>query len=138
LAGGFLVTPSDHSGLPIDSRLETHAEVPIPDGRAECALLRQNECISYIGEAPAASGVNMAETLEHREKIQRSLEDIHRSLVAVSMKLAQLQLDAESDTELGDTLEDGMTALAPLIDRLESLASAFQMETNRLRNEGEL
>jgi hypothetical protein len=80
----------------------------------------------------------MAETSEHRDKVQRSLEDIHRSLVAVSMKLAQLQLDSENDTELGDTLEDGMTALAPLIDRLESLESAFQMETNRLTNEGEL
>jgi hypothetical protein len=80
----------------------------------------------------------MAETLEHREKIQRSLEDIHRSLVAVSMKLAQLQLDAETDTELGTALEDGMTTLAPLTDRLESLESAYQMETNRQRNEGEL
>jgi len=80
----------------------------------------------------------MAETLEHRDKIQRSLEDIHRSLVAVSGKLAQLQLDAETETELGKVLEDGMTALAPLTDRLESLESAYQMETNRLRNEGEL
>ena len=80
----------------------------------------------------------MTEILEHREKIQRSLEDIHRSLVAVSMKLAQLQLDAEGDTELGDAVEDGMTALAPLTDRLESLESAYQMETNRLTNEGEL
>jgi hypothetical protein len=80
----------------------------------------------------------MAETLEHREKVQRSLEDIHRSLVAISMKLAQLQLDAETDTELGNALEDGMTVLAPLTDRLESLESAYQMETNRLRNEGEL
>jgi hypothetical protein len=80
----------------------------------------------------------MAETLEHRDKIQRSLEDIHRSLVAVSMKLAQLQLDAETDTEMGNALEDGMTVLAPLIDRLESLESAYQMETNRMRNEGEL
>ena len=83
-------------------------------------------------------GVNMADTLEHRDKIQRSLEDIHRSLVAVSMKLAQLQLDADTDTELGNALEDGMTALAPLTDRLENLESTYQMETNRLRNEGEL
>jgi hypothetical protein len=80
----------------------------------------------------------MAETLENREKIQRSLEDIHRSLVAVSVKLAQLQLDAEIDTDLDDVLEEGMTALAPLTDRLESLESAYQMETNRLRNEGEI
>jgi hypothetical protein len=80
----------------------------------------------------------MTETLEHRDKIQRSLEDIHRSLVAVSMKLAQLQLDVETDTELDTVLGDGMTALAPLTDRLESLESAYQMETNRLRNEGEL
>lgn len=80
----------------------------------------------------------MAETLEHRDKIQRSLEDIHRSLVAVSMKLAQLQLDAEADTELGDAVEEGMTALAPLTDRLESLGSDYQMETNRLTNEGQL
>jgi hypothetical protein len=54
------------------------------------------------------------------------------------MKLAQLQLDAETETELGDALGDGMTALAPLTDRLESLESEYQMETNRLRNEGEL
>jgi hypothetical protein len=80
----------------------------------------------------------MAETLEHREKIQRSLEDAHRSLVAVSMKLAQLQLDAENDNEVGAAFEEGMTALAPLIDRLDSLESEYQMETNRLRNEGEL
>ena len=80
----------------------------------------------------------MAETLEHRDKVQRSLEDIHRSLVAVSMKLAQLQLDDEIDTELGAALEEQMTALAPLTDRLESLESEFQMETNRLANEGEL
>ncbi|MGH3667441.1 MAG: hypothetical protein ACRDWF_08455 [Acidimicrobiia bacterium] len=80
----------------------------------------------------------MAETMEHRDKVQRSLEDIHRSLVAVSMKLAQLQLDDEIDTELGDALEEQMTALAPLTDRLETLESDFQMETNRLTNEGEL
>ena len=80
----------------------------------------------------------MAETLEHRDKVQRSLEDIHRSLVAVSMKLAQLQLDDEIDTELGNALEEQMAALAPLTDRLESLESEFQMETNRLTNEGEL
>ena len=80
----------------------------------------------------------MAETLEHRDKVQRSLEDIHRSLVAVSMKLAQLQLDADSDTDLGNALEQEMTALAPLTERLESLESTYQMETNRLRNEGEL
>ena len=80
----------------------------------------------------------MAETLEHRDKIQRSLEDIHRSLVAVTSKLAQLQIDAETETELGGLIEDGMTALAPLTDRLASLESAYQMETNRLSNEGEL
>jgi len=80
----------------------------------------------------------MAETLEHRDKVHRSLEDIHRSLVAVSMKLAQLQLDAEIDTELGNALEEEMSALAPLTDRLETLESAYQMETNRLRNQGEL
>jgi hypothetical protein len=80
----------------------------------------------------------MAETLEHRDKVQRSLEDIHRSLVAVSMKLAQLQLDDDIDPELGAVLEEQMTALAPVTDRLESLESDFQMETNRLTNEGEL
>ncbi len=80
----------------------------------------------------------MAETLEHRDKVQRSLEDIHRSLVAVSMKLAQLQLDDDIDTELGVALEEQMTALAPLTDRLENLESEYQMETNRLSNEGDL
>ncbi len=54
------------------------------------------------------------------------------------MKLAQLQLDAETDAELDNAAQDGMTALAPLTDRLESLESEYQMETNRLRNEGEL
>ena len=91
-----------------------------------------------IGESLRHREVNMAETLENREKIQRSLEDIHRSLVAVSVKLAQLQLDADTDIELDNVVEDGMTALAPLTDRLESLESAYQMETNRLRNEGEI
>jgi hypothetical protein len=95
--------------------------------------LRENECDLVLHRE-----VNMAETLEQRDKIQRSLEDAHRSLVAVSMKLAQLQLDDETDNELGSALEDGMTTLAPLIDRLESLESEYQMETNRLRNEGEL
>ena len=80
----------------------------------------------------------MAETLEHREKIQRSLEDIHRSLVAVSGKLAQLQIHAESESELGDVLNDGLTTLSPLTERLQSLESEYQMETNRLSNEGEL
>ena len=80
----------------------------------------------------------MTEALEHRDKVQRSLEDIHRSLVAVSMKLAQLQLDDEIDPELGSALEEQMTALAPLTDRLEGLESEYQMETNRLSNEGEL
>jgi len=80
----------------------------------------------------------MAETTDHRDKVQRSLEDIHRSLVAVSLKLAQLQLDADTDTELVNALEEQMTALAPLTDRLENLESTYQMETNRLRNEGEL
>jgi cob(I)alamin adenosyltransferase len=88
--------------------------------------------------SPARPEVNMAETMEHRDKVQRSLEDIHRSLVAVSMKLAQLQLDDEIDTELANALEEEMTALGPLTDRLETLESEFQMETNRLTNEGEL
>lgn len=78
------------------------------------------------------------ETSEHREKVQRGLEDIHRSVVAVSQKLAQLQLDAESDTELSDTLEEQMTALGPVTEQIESLESSYQMETNRLRNEDEL
>ena len=80
----------------------------------------------------------MAETLEHRDKVQRRLEHSQRSVVAVSMKLAQLQLDDEIDTELGSALEEQMAALAPLTDRLESLESEFQMETNRLTNEGDL
>ncbi|MGH8949514.1 MAG: hypothetical protein ACRDXF_11700 [Acidimicrobiia bacterium] len=88
--------------------------------------------------SPATPGVNMAETLEHRDKVQRGLEDIHRSLVAVSMKLAQLQLDGEIDTELINALEVQMTALAPVTESLESLESAYQMETNRLTNEGQL
>ena len=112
--------------------------MPIWCGYDVCALLRQNGSDWCIVSSPTAPGVNVAETLEHREKIQRSLEDIHRSLVAVSGKLAQLEIDAETETDLGIALEDGMTALAPLIDRLESLGSEYQMETNRLSNEGEL
>lgn len=80
----------------------------------------------------------MAETLEHRDKVQRALEDIHRSLVAVSTKLAQLQLDAEDDSELTDALGEQMTTLSPVADQLESLEASYQMETNRMRNEGDL
>jgi hypothetical protein len=102
-------------------------------------FLRQNECdLLDRSGLPLHREVNMAETMEHRDKVQRSLEDIHRSLVAVSMKLAQLQLDDDIDSELGIALEEQMTALAPLTDRLESLESDYQMETNRLTNEGEL
>jgi hypothetical protein len=80
----------------------------------------------------------MAESLEHRQHIQASLEDIHRSLVAASMKMAQLQLDAEGKSDLVGALEDGMTALGPLTERLEALEADYQMETNRMDNEGEL
>lgn len=80
----------------------------------------------------------MAETLEHRQRIQASLEDIHRSLVAVSMKMAQLQLDTEGTSDLVGALEDGMTALGPLAERIEGLESDYRMETNRMNNEGEL
>jgi hypothetical protein len=80
----------------------------------------------------------MAETLEHRQQIQASLEDIHRSLVAVSMKMAQLQLDAEGISDLVEALEEGMTALGPLTERIEALQADYRMETNRLSNEGEL
>jgi hypothetical protein len=80
----------------------------------------------------------MAETLEHRQQIQASLEDIHRSLVAVSMKMAQLQLDAEDLSDLVGALEEGMTALGPLTERIEGLESEYRMETNRMNNEGEL
>lgn len=80
----------------------------------------------------------MAETLEHRQEIQNNLEDIHRSLVAVSMKMAQLQLAAEDASDLVSALEDGMTALGPLTERFEGLESEYRMETNRMDNEGEL
>lgn len=80
----------------------------------------------------------MAETLEHRQQIERSLEDIHKSLVAVSRKMAQLQIDAEDASDLTEVLDDGMTALSPLTERIEGLESGYRMETNRMRNEGEL
>lgn len=80
----------------------------------------------------------MAETLEDRQHVQSSLEDIHRSLVAVSMKMAQLQLDAEDASDLVGALDDGMTALGALTERFEGLESGYQMETNRMKNEGEL
>lgn len=80
----------------------------------------------------------MAETLEHRQHIQSILEDIHRSLVAVSMKMAQLQLDAAEASDLVDALDDGMTALGALTERIEGLESGYRMETNRMMNEGEL
>lgn len=105
-------------------------------------LLRHNEFDLWLHRRglPLHPGVNMAETLDHRDKVQRSLEDIHRSLVAVSMKLAQLQLDGEIDIELGNALEEQMTALAPLTEAIESLESAIsdgdQPPEERGRNPG--
>lgn len=80
----------------------------------------------------------MAESLQARESTQAALEEIHKTLVAASNKMAQVQLDAMDDTETADVVADAMNDLGSIIDAVDSLAQSYQMETNRLSNEGEL
>ncbi len=81
----------------------------------------------------------MAETLEARQKVQRTLEDIHKSLIAVSQKAAQLELDLGEDAaELQEQIAETVNQLGPLIDGAQGLEADYQMETNRLQNEDAL
>lgn len=78
----------------------------------------------------------MANTLDERIANQDAIEEVHNTLVAASTKLAQLQLDVGDDTETADAVGDAMNDLSPIIEAVESLAQSYQMETNRLQNEG--
>lgn len=80
----------------------------------------------------------MAESLEARQSHQASLEEIHKTLVAASNKMAQLQLDVMDDAATTDAVADAMNDLAPVIEAIDTLGQSYQMETNRLSNEGEL
>jgi len=81
----------------------------------------------------------MAEqTLEDRRKISRELEDIYNSLVAASQKVARVQMETEDDPTIQDTLSECVASLSVLVERVQGLASDFEMETARRQNEGEL
>jgi hypothetical protein len=80
----------------------------------------------------------MAESLDERNSIQSALQDIENTLVSASTKLAQVQLDAMDDAEISDAAANAMDALSPIIESIQSAESEYQMETNRLANEGEL
>ena len=80
----------------------------------------------------------MAQTLESRMSTQRALEEIHKTLVAASNKMAQLQLDAIDDEETADAVGQAMSELAPLVDSVGSLTESYHIETNRRANSGEL
>lgn len=80
----------------------------------------------------------MAETLETRQATQGALEEIHKTLVAASNKMAQLQLDALDDQETSDAVAEAMSELAGVVDSIESLIESYHMETNRMASSGEL
>lgn len=80
----------------------------------------------------------MADNLDDRNSIQNALVDIENTLVSASTKLAQVQLDAMDDAEISDAAANAMDALSPIIEAIQSAESGYQMETNRLVNEGEL
>jgi len=80
----------------------------------------------------------MAHTLEARQSTQGTLEDIHKTLVAASNKMAQLQLDVIDDEETVDAVADAMSALGEVIGSIESFTETYHMETNRMANSGEL
>jgi hypothetical protein len=80
----------------------------------------------------------MADSLDDRNSTQTALEDIENTLVSASTKLAQVQLDAIDDAAISDAAANAMDALSPIIESIQTAASEFQMETNRLANEGEL
>lgn len=80
----------------------------------------------------------MADSLEARQSILGALEEIHKTLVAASNKMAQVQLDAMDDSDTADAVADAMNDLGSVIEAVDSLTQSYQMETNRLSNEGEL
>lgn len=80
----------------------------------------------------------MAESLEARQSILGALEETHKTLVAASNKMAQVQLDAMDDSDTADVVADAMNDLGSVIEAVDSLTQSYQMETNRLSNEGAL
>ena len=80
----------------------------------------------------------MAESLEARQSILGALEEMHKTLVAASNKMAQVQLDAMDDSDTADAVADAMNDLGSVIEAVDSLTQSYQMETNRLSNEGAL
>jgi len=80
----------------------------------------------------------MAESHEARQSILDALEEIHKTLVAASNKMAQVQLDAMDDSDTADAAADAMNDLGSVIEAVDSLTQSYQMETNRLSNEGAL
>lgn len=77
--------------------------------------------------------------LVQRQKILRELEDIQNSLKAASQKVAHLQLETEADQPgLQSGLDTAMNGIGSGLDAVTSMASAFEIETNRMQNEGEL
>lgn len=80
----------------------------------------------------------MAQTAEERNSVHEAVEDVHNTLVAASKKLAQVQMDVDEDDDLGTVASDLMNKLGPMIDQITAVGESYQMETNRLANEGEL
>lgn len=80
----------------------------------------------------------MAESLEARQSILDALEEIHKTLVAASNKMAQVQLDSMDDSDTADAVADAMNDLGSVIEAVDSVTQPYQMETNRLSNEGAL
>lgn len=80
----------------------------------------------------------MPESRETRDKTQRNLEDIHNSLVAVSRKVAQLELDLPDESDLRGQLDTVLNQLGPLTDAAQQMMDSHQLETNRMANEDEL
>jgi len=77
--------------------------------------------------------------LVQRQKILRELEDIQNSLKAASQKVAHLQLETEaSQPELQDGLDTAMNGIGSGLDAVTSMTNTFEIETNRMQNEGEL
>jgi hypothetical protein len=60
------------------------------------------------------------------------------SLIAVARKVAQLELELPEDDELKGQLDTLMDQLGPITDAAQHLLGGYQVETNRMANEGEL
>lgn len=80
----------------------------------------------------------MAQTLETRQSTQAALEEIQKTLVAASNKMAQLQLESMDDQDTADAVAEAMTDLSGVMDATASLIESYQIETNRLVGNGEL